>query len=67
MYTNPAFPVVIPNSSTYRGMTQLDYFAACALQGLLSGKGIDHVGEQLAPVAYNIAEAMIEESLKRNT
>lgn len=53
----PAFP-----NRASSGMTLRDYFAAMALQGLLSRAGIDkiNVSDILAQRTYQIADAMLE-------
>lgn len=55
-----AFPT--PNDPLYLGMSLRDYFAATALQGLLSRGGHDkiNVHDVLAQRAYQIADAMLE-------
>lgn len=53
----PAFP-----NRASSGMTLRDYFAAMALQGLLSRGGSDkiNVSDILAQRTYQIADAMLE-------
>jgi hypothetical protein len=63
----PAFPA--PNfaaSSTYSGMTLRDYFAAKAMQGLLSygPRSLVGTGKKLAPFAYEIADELLKERTK---
>ena len=45
-----------------QGMTLRDYFAAKAMQGILSGytQGVIPPTESLAPASYKIADAMME-------
>lgn len=52
----PAFPVTYPSAG--RGMTLRDYFAAKALQGMLTA-GEDVPNEKLAKWAYDVADAML--------
>ena len=53
-----AFP-----DADYRGMTLRDYFAAKAMQGILSGytHGSIPPTESLTPASYKIADAMLKE------
>ena len=53
--------VAFPNRAS-SGMTLRDYFAAMALQGLLSRGGSDkiNVSDILARRTYQIADAMLE-------
>ena len=63
----PAFPV--PQGATALGVTQRDWFAACALQGVVA-KGLDVIGDRvvsesernllLAERAYALADAMVQ-------
>lgn len=58
----PAFPI---NSVTYpQGMSLRDYFAARAMQGILSAAGhkgdIDYDDDVVAENAYLMADAMLE-------
>jgi hypothetical protein len=43
-----------------QGMTLRDYFAAKAMQGLLSDSGVSGTPEEFATRAYNMADAMIQ-------
>ena len=54
----PAFPT----GTAFQGMTLRDYFAAKAMQGLLSRAGTDkiNVHDVLAHRTYQIADAMLE-------
>ena len=62
----PAFPLKEPLSSDQEGMTLRDYFAANAMQGMLSvmevqvmiGRGITM--ENLAGASYEWADAMLK-------
>lgn len=69
----PAFP--IPGEVFYlggdrfkeqafSGMTLRDYFAAMAMQGILSDHNYDHPAKKLAELAYKVADAMLEEREK---
>ena len=59
-----AFPWQIDNGETMRGhkgMTLRDYFAAKAMQGMLSeNSGIRYPNEELAMFAYAVADAMMK-------
>ena len=62
-YTNTggsAFPVTYPNQGI--GMTLRDYFAAKALNGILSGnpEAIRESSENLARASYKVADAMLK-------
>ena len=62
---NPnAFPVLDPNSGFWQpGMQLRDYFAAKAMQGIMSKYGISE--EDYTPKkAYDIADAMLTERQK---
>jgi hypothetical protein len=58
----PAFPVGSGDMRDPTGMTLRDYFAAAAMQGLLSRIGHDkiNVHDVLAQRTYQIADAMLE-------
>ena len=62
----PAFPlsfVAHPTEETFiaKGMTLRDYFAAKAMQGMLSeNSGIRYSNEELAQFAYAVADAMMK-------
>lgn len=61
----PAFPqgkAVGSVSLLEGGMTLRDYFAAKALQGLLSGR--NHIAEVSVRLAYEYADAMLKEREK---
>lgn len=62
----PAFPTESEHQSGasryhYEGMTLRDYFAAKALQGILSDPTVDNMADCLAKIAYELADAMINE------
>ena len=57
-----AFPFEV-NFTQYTGMTLRDYFAAKAMQGLLTGllsKGMDFTWGQVTVDAYNAADSMLK-------
>ena len=59
----PAFP----NNFTiekFKGMTLRDYFAAKALQALISEPSLQATMDEFAHRAYQIADAMMQERLK---
>ena len=58
-----AFPTGV---YTVEGMTLRDYFAAKAMQEMITGTYMwaDHEDEDLARCAYELADAMIEERNK---
>lgn len=56
----PAFPGVDHLGEPYTGMTLRDYFAAKALQGLLSDSSIQSSMPEFAATAYQVADAMLE-------
>lgn len=63
----PAFPTVDANRGDEvgtPGMTLRDYFAAKAMQGLLSDTEFDVGATSTAQIAFAIADAMIAESKK---
>jgi hypothetical protein len=63
----PAFPlsfVAHPTEETFvaKGMTLRDYFAAKAMQGMLSeNSGIRYPTDELAKFAYAVADEMMKE------
>ena len=59
----PAFPnnFTIDN---FKGLTIRDYFAAKALQALISEPSLTATMDEFANRAYQIADAMIKERLK---
>jgi len=62
----PAFPlsfVAHPTEETFiaKGMTLRDYFAAKAMQGMLSeNSGIRYPTDELVDFAYKVADAMMK-------
>ena len=61
---NPsAFPLAIESSKDiYKGMTLRDYFAAKAMQGLISHYGIDGDYERECPMkSFEIADEMLKQ------
>lgn len=67
----PAFPTeseAQTGRSTWRheGMTLRDYFAAKAMQGILSNPDVAYDPKDLAKVAVEYAEAMLAEREKSN-
>jgi len=67
MHNPPAFPnsgATIPSSLDYQdfqGMTLRDYFAAKAMQGMLSeNSGIRYPTDELVDFAYKVADAMMK-------
>lgn len=56
----PAFPGVDHLGEVYPGMTLRDYFAAKAMQGLLSDRTIQASRNEFAGEAYSMADAMLE-------
>jgi hypothetical protein len=56
MNNTPAFP--LPNMNT--GMTLRDYFAAKAMQGLISEPSTQGTMEEFANRAYKVADAMMK-------
>jgi hypothetical protein len=65
----PAFPTATLAQKTEGGMTLRDYFAAAALQGILSGadrstvkylENMRYPAGEMSSAAYNIADAMLK-------
>jgi hypothetical protein len=58
----PAFPYQNHHGHKFMGMTLRDYFAAKAMQGILSGytHGSIPPTESLTPASYKIADAMLK-------
>ena len=54
----PAFPT--DTATVEYGMTLRDYFAAKAMQGLLSDSEVSGTPEEFATRAYNMADAMLK-------
>lgn len=62
-YGGPAFPnsVKVTNEfSELRGMTLRDYFAAKAMQGIMSANKAEYPGWVFAKRAYEIADEMLK-------
>lgn len=60
----PAFPVPFkwtPDLKQYNGMTLRDYFAAKAMQALISEPSLKATMDEFAHRAYQIADIMMEE------
>ena len=58
---NPqAFPISGSQYSHTYGMTLRDYFAAHAMQGLVTGTTTIPTAEKFAEVAYQLADAMLK-------
>ena len=55
--SGPAFPT---NDGCYNGMTLRDYFAAKAMQAILSDPAYVLPDEKLAVFAYYVADTMLE-------
>ena len=57
----PAFPVGIEAFGEDKtGMTLLDYFAAKAMQGMMSDPNIDMHSSEVARLSYQMAYAMMK-------
>ena len=56
----PAFPQPINPNEQGRGMTLRDYFAAKAMQGMMSDPNLDMVCNKVAQLSYNMADAMMK-------
>lgn len=65
MTDNPsAFPVIYGDGAGFsEGMTLRDYFAGQALAGLVGSAAVAN-GEDVADVAYQLADAMLQERKK---
>jgi len=65
----PAFPVEViytQDNEKFNGMTLRDYFAAKAMQGMLSeNSGIRYPTDELVDFAYKVADAMISAREKK--
>lgn len=61
-----AFPIVHPDGLgvQYYGMSLRDYFAAKAMQGMISQDVAFVYGKDVAACAYEIADAMLKERAK---
>lgn len=60
----PAFPETQEQHAWFPGMTLRDYFAAKAMQGVLSGDDVVHDIHKCAAWTYKIADAMLAERNK---
>jgi hypothetical protein len=58
MKDTPAFPN--PHYNNVYGMTLRDYFAAKAMQGMMSDPNLDMVCNKVAQLSYNMADAMMK-------
>ena len=58
MINEPAFPN--PHYINHKGMTLRDYFAAKAMQGLISEPSTQGTMDEFAHRAYAIADAMMK-------
>ena len=57
----PAFPIASQVFGDFAGMTLRDYFAAAAMQGMLSSEAMRIYDPDLAEESYRAADAMIKE------
>ena len=64
MNHEPAFPQQTDLKLSYTGMTLRDYFAAKAMQGLLSNRNAEAAIDEFAVKAYRMADAMLKERMK---
>lgn len=68
--SGPAFPVTLSAGATYNGhepfdgMSLRDYFAAKAMQGVLSSPSDPESMAALAEWSYRVADAMLEARCK---
>lgn len=60
---DPAFPYVLraDSDSAEYGLTKREYFAAMALQGMLSNPDIRGSNESLAKTSISVADVLIKE------
>jgi hypothetical protein len=62
----PAFPLMFTHATTQYGMTLRDYFAAKAMQGMMTSDrytgiiGVNNYQHNLAKQAYQMADAMLQ-------
>jgi hypothetical protein len=56
----PAFPVPSNTFNDMEGMTLRDYFAAKAMQGMLSDSALDAPPGTIATAAYRMADSMLQ-------
>lgn len=68
-YNELAFPVQDCSSWQYHGMTLRDYFAAKAMQGMITSPQWPLAQDmaEIAKRAYNLADAMLNERVKDQT
>jgi hypothetical protein len=59
MNNPPAFPWT-NGKTTYTGMELRDYFAAKAMQGMLSETSLKATPEEFASYSYKVADAMLK-------
>jgi|APGre2960657373_1045057.scaffolds.fasta_scaffold259450_2 hypothetical protein len=59
--TEPAFPQQTDLKLSYTGMSLRDYFAAKALQGLLSNRHAEAAIDEFAAKSYRMADAMMKQ------
>lgn len=57
----PAFPCLDSNANGHEGLTIRDYFAAKAMQGLISAENWTGYIRKTAEEAYQMADAMLKE------
>lgn len=60
----PAFPCLDSNANGHEGLTIRDYFAAKAMQGMVSTENWNGHIKNTAIDAYQIADAMLKERNK---
>ena len=60
MNNPPAFPTGTGVTPYNPGMTLRDYFAAAALQGMLSEPSLKATPEEFASKSYELADAMLK-------
>lgn len=59
--TDPAFPVMSPGGCQYSGLTKREYFAALAMQGLLSSDNLlVFPSSDVAKMAIDCADELIK-------
>jgi hypothetical protein len=59
-HITPAFPQRTDATLSYSGMTLRDYFAAKAMQGLLSNRNAEAAIDEFARKSYRMADAMLK-------
>ena len=61
MNSEPAFPTPIISVMQHTGMTLRDYFAAKAMQGLLTAEIVgEYSNDHVAEIAYKMADVMLK-------